>query len=120
MDDLMSSLNVSKKDPEAYTKASVSDVCEILRYEIQRRDGEISMLVAQVKDLQNRVSSYEIGSDGFVSANSRPKVYSSWGRLEDIGDRDTLAQIVGSTDVYEWDEDEGWHVHGRRKEIRET
>ena len=99
----------SDKDPEAYTKESVETLIDAFQGRYNNLENKYASLLEQFQDFVNSYNHKNEKWRRMVEANKGPKAYSSWKKLNEIGDRNTLAQVVGSNTVYEWSEDEGWH-----------
>lgn len=99
----------SDKDPEAYTKGSVETLIDAFQGRYNNLENKYASLLEQFQDFVNSYNHRNEKWRRMVEANKGPKAYSSWEKLNEIGDRNTLAQVVGSDTVYEWSEDEGWH-----------
>lgn len=112
----------SDKDPDSYTSDSVDRAIDSMRSELDDLRKKHGNLQGRFNNLQDKYASlmnqyqdfmndYNRRNDKWrrmVKANLGPKVYSSMGKLNAIGDRNTLAQVIGSEDIYEWNDEGGW------------
>ena len=108
MSEIMIALVESDIDHDAYTKASVDDAIGQMQAEINNKVDELSSMNSQLQDFINAYHDKNAKWRKMVEANMAPKVYSSFDKLNDIGDKNTLAQVVGSDVIYEWSNDRGW------------
>lgn len=103
-------------DPDSYTKVSVDDVVGQMQAEINNKTDELASVNRQLQEFINAYQDKNAKWRRMVEANMSPKVYSSFQKLKDIGDKDTLAQVVGSDIIYEWSDGDGWHKADEKEE----
>lgn len=115
MSDLIA-LVESDIDHDSYTKVSVDDVIGKMQAEINNKVDELASVNRQLQEFINAYQDKNAKWRRMVEANMSPKVYSSFQKLKDIGDRNTLAQVVGSDVIYEWSDGDGWHKANEKEE----
>lgn len=96
-------------DKDSYTKISVDEVINQMQAEINNKIDELASVNRQLQEFINAYQDKNAKWRRMVEANMSPKVYSSFQKLNDIGDKNTLAQVVGSDIIYEWSDNDGWH-----------
>ena len=112
----------SDRDPDSFTGDSVNRAIDSMRTKFCDLRKKYDNLQGRFNNLQDKYASlanqyqdfindYNRRNDKWrrmVKANLGPKVYSSMEKLDTIGDRNTLAQVIGSEDIYEWSDEGGW------------